>query len=174
MTSLDVREARPGDRDAIMSLYPDAFPEEDLLALLGPLLDETPGVLSLVAEEAGRIAGHAAFTPCRLETGEGAFALLGPLAVAPDRQRAGIGSLLVRQGLARLAGEGVTHVFVLGDPAYYGRFGFTEERGVKPPYPLPEDWRPAWQALAVTPGRAPPSGTLVLPPAWMEKSYWQP
>ena len=169
-----VRAAAETDRSAIAALYPQAFPAEDLLPLLGPLLDETQGVLSLVAEEAGCIVGHAAFTPGGLETGAGAFALLGPLAVAPDRQRAGIGTRLVRDGLARLAEEGVTHVFVLGDPAYYGRFGFAAVQGVAPPYALPEDWLAAWQALALNPGQELPKGTLVLPPAWMEKSYWQP
>jgi len=49
---------------------------------------------------------------------------LAPVAVLPGRRRAGIGSALIREGLKRARRQGHEAVFVLGDPAYYGRFGF--------------------------------------------------
>jgi len=49
---------------------------------------------------------------------------LGPLSVKPSRQRRGIGSQLIREGLDRARDAGWQGVFVLGEPKYYSRFGF--------------------------------------------------
>ena len=49
---------------------------------------------------------------------------LAPMAVLPERQRAGIGSQLVREGLKRLRAASTPFVIVLGHPEYYPRFGF--------------------------------------------------
>jgi len=171
MTSPAIREGTPGDRAEIFALYPRAFPDEDLLPLLRTLLDEI-GVLSLVAIAEGRLAGHVAFTECGISDGERKLALLGPVAVAPERQRQGIGGALIREGLDRLAGRGVSRVFVLGDPAYYGRFGFRPERRVQPPYPLPEEWRDAWQSQPLGEEKPAPAGTLVVPPCWRDPALW--
>jgi len=83
--------------------------------------------LSLVAERAGEIVGHVLFSPVRVEgaAGAGAIVSLGPLAVVPASQRAGVGSALVREGLTRCKQAGHQGVVVLGDPRYYARFGFT-------------------------------------------------
>ena len=128
---MEVRETGAQERAAILALYPRAFPEEDLTGLVDALLGRED-VLSLGAHEAG-LAGHVIFTRC------GAGALLGPLAVNPARQKAGIGSALVRAGLERLATTGVAQVFVLGDPAYYARFGFDRLEGVEMPPPTNPD-----------------------------------
>ena len=124
---VEIRESVAGDRAAIEALYPQAFPDEDLVPLVRALLAEGPAVLSLVAATGSGVAGHVLFTRCGLAGGTGAAALLAPLCVAPARQRQGIGSALARAGLRRLEDEGVGRVFVLGDPAYYGRLGFRPE-----------------------------------------------
>jgi putative acetyltransferase len=79
-----------------------------------------------VAERAGRVVGHILFSPVRIEGEAGAWPALGlgPLAVAPDAQRGGIGSVLVHAGLAICASRPERLVFVLGHPDYYPRFGF--------------------------------------------------
>lgn len=82
-------------------------------------------VLSLVAVDAGAIVGHVLFTPVAL-SGHPEVRCVGlaPLAVTPSRQRQGIGAALVAarlDGCRRLARDSVV---VIGDPAYYGRFGF--------------------------------------------------
>jgi putative acetyltransferase len=100
-------------------------------------------------------------------------ALLGPLAVAPGWQRRGIGTALVRDGLRRLREIGATQVLVLGDPAYYGRFGFRPESGVIPPGPVPPQWREAWQSLALGDG-AVGRGRLDVPPPWRRPELWTP
>ncbi|MBU2487660.1 MAG: N-acetyltransferase [Alphaproteobacteria bacterium] len=174
MHNVEIRQSRPDDLASIEKLYPAAFPEEDLLPLVRQLLAEEPGILSLVAEAGDAMAGHILFTLCAITGSDARAALLAPLGVAPELQRKGIGSALIREGLSRLERDGVTHVYVLGDPAYYGRSGFRTETGVAPPYPLPEEHRDAWQSLGL--GSAPPPvhGKLQLPDVWMQPALWGP
>ena len=171
---IDIRESLPSDLDAIEALYPDAFPDEDLLPLVRELLRETPIVLSLVGIIARSLAGHAVFTTCGTTASTDKVALLGPLAVAPAWQRQGIGTAIVRAGLQQLESAGVTQVYVLGDPAYYGRLGFAPELGVAPPYPLPAEWRGAWQSISLGRAAPPRRGKLSVPQPWLQPSLWAP
>lgn len=86
---------------------------------------------SLVAVDpaSGEIVGHAGFSPIETEM-PGRWFGLGPLSVAPARQRIGVGSALVRAGLAELAGMEAGGVVLVGDPAYYGRLGFAARPGL--------------------------------------------
>jgi putative acetyltransferase len=142
-----IRPAKPADMPAIEVLYTAAFATEDLRPLVRALLALEEGVLSLVAPAPAGLAGHIAFTRCTIRTQAGQVALLGPLAVLPARQRQGIGAGLITAGLAQLRAAGVRHVLVLGDPAYYGRFGFRQEHAIQPTLPVPEAWAEAWQGL---------------------------
>ena len=78
------------------------------------------------------------------------YGALAPLAVIPDRHRQGLGSKLVRSGLENAREFGCHGVLVLGDPAYYGRFGFqaSEAAQVKAPF----QGLPAFQGLALEDG----------------------
>jgi putative acetyltransferase len=174
MHNVQIRQGRPDDLPSIEKLYPAAFPEEELLPLVRQLLAEEPGILSLVAEAGDAMAGHILFTLCAITGSEARAALLAPLAVAPEWQRKGIGSALIREGLSRLERNGVANVYVLGDPAYYRRSGFKPETGVAPPYPLPEEYRDAWQSLGLASAPLPGHGTLVLPEVWMQPALWGP
>jgi putative acetyltransferase len=100
------------------------------------------------------------------------LALLGPLAVLPALQRRAIGTALVHEALLQLAAAEVTRSFVLGDPAYYGRFGFAPEREIAPPLPVPPAWRSAWQSLSLPGAGAVPPGTLSVPSPWHDPSLW--
>lgn len=80
--------------------------------------------LSLVADIDGRIAGVVVFSPVSVEDGAANWYGLGPVAVAPQDQRHGVGGALIRAGLAELAERGAAGCVVLGEPDYYGRFGF--------------------------------------------------
>lgn len=170
--TIKIRDSLANDFAAIESLYPDAFPDEDLLPVVNALLHEEAGVLSLVAVHYNDLIGHIAFTPCSVASTP--VSLLAPLAVATAQHRQGIGSKLVRTGLQRLRESGTMHVFVLGDPNYYGRFGFDAEMQVAPPYPIPEEWRTAWQSLSLIDDAPPLSGTLSVPPAWRQRILWAP
>lgn len=171
---ITLRDSRPDDWTALASLYPQAFPDEQLLPLVQALLDQVPGILSLVGMLDAQVIAHGLFTPGSVSGPSGEAALLGPLAVSPTYQRQGAGSALVHGALQRLEAGGVRQVFVLGDPSYYRRFGFRPEAAVAPPYPLPADWIGAWQSLAL--GDAAPlgSGPLALPRPWLEPALWAP
>lgn len=89
--------------------------------------------LSLVAVEDGEVVGHILFTelPTQVDGREVDAVALAPMAVDPRRQSAGVGSALVREGLARLARDRFEAVIVLGHPAYYPRFGFSAALAAK-------------------------------------------
>ena len=168
---MNIRKAEPADQVALERMYPAAFPDEDLLPLLADLAEEEQ-TLSLVATDDSGVAGHVAFTLC--DVVGTLVGLLAPLAVDPARQRQGIGSALVRDGLQRLADAGIGYVVVLGDPAYYGRFGFSAEASIKPPFELPEEWQGAWQSLALNDSASKLAGPLSVPPAWNHQALWAP
>jgi putative acetyltransferase len=107
------------------------------------------------------VVGHALLT--RLAVGDGAALALAPVAVAPEDQGAGAGSAMVRELLWRAATTGERLVVVLGEPAYYRRFGFVPaaDLGVEGPFAEAGE---AFQALALDgPGSA-PRGRVRYPP----------
>ncbi|CAN0583230.1 unnamed protein product [Ectocarpus sp. 12 AP-2014] len=132
-----------------------------------------PDVLSLVLDQSGEIIGHVVFTPCRIADSRATLALLGPLAIHPNWQKQGLGGSLVREGFARLRKQGVVGVLVLGDPGYYGRFGFAAEHDVLPPFRLPDEWDGAWQSLAFDEADL-GAGTLQVPDVWNDAALWLP
>jgi putative acetyltransferase len=86
-------------------------------------------VLPHVAVIDGRIAGYATFSRVRLEPDNSGWYGLGPVAVEPHLQRNGIGTALIEAGLKILKQRGATGCVVLGEPAYYERFGFAQTPG---------------------------------------------
>lgn len=174
LDKLEIRESGRADTPAIASLYPQAFPDEDLLPLVRDLLQDAAITISLVAATDMQIVGHAIFTRCGVVGSNVRSALLGPLAVAPAWQRRGIGSAIVRTGLRWMKDANVDLVCVLGDPAYYGRLGFVPETHVEPPFRLPTEWSEAWQSQYLDGTAAPYNGKLTVPPQWHEPSLWTP
>ena len=171
---LEIRDSTPSDLDAIESLYPEAFPDEDLIPLVRDLLGDVAVRISLVGAIDSRIVGHAIFTKCGVVGSNVDAALLGPLAVAPAWHRRGFGSAIVRAGLQRLQEMDVSLVCVLGDPAYYERLGFRPESLVEPPFRLPPEWDGAWQSQVIGDKTTPVSGTLSVPQQWLQPSLWAP
>lgn len=146
LPGLQFRQSGPEDRAAIRAVETRAFGRPDEADLSAALLAGPTETLSLVAEEERRILGHLLFS--RLEGADRALAL-APLAVDPDFQRRHIGSGLVRQGLELARMRGWRAVFVLGEPDYYGRFGFRSELAAGADVP----WRgPYFQALGLVDG----------------------
>jgi putative acetyltransferase len=85
--------------------------------------------VSLVAEVGDGVVGHIAFSAASIgDTSEGWF-LLGPVAVRPDHQCEGIGRALVESGISALRARGACGCVLVGDPAFYGRFGFRQHPG---------------------------------------------
>lgn len=167
MTALEQESLRPEDAadwDEIDQVHNLAFGRPDEGRIVRALRACGAARFGVVAERLGRLAGHVLLSEIRIEREGGARAALSlaPLAVRPEFQRLGIGAALVGRALdaARAAGWG--SVFVLGNPAYYGRFGFAAElaRGFECAYACP-----AFQAIELSPGAlSPRSGRIVYPP----------
>ncbi len=149
---IHVRREEPRDRGAVRRVNLLAFGQATEADLVDAVRGR-PGVLSLVAADGEEVAGHILFAPVRIEgVGRERVAVgLGPMAVVPDRQRQGIGSQLVRAGLAECGARGDAVVVVVGHPRYYPRFGFVAagSRGLRCPWPVPDD---VFMALELRPG----------------------
>ncbi|MBU4603530.1 MAG: N-acetyltransferase, partial [Proteobacteria bacterium] len=110
--------------------------------------------ISLVAEIDGRVVGHVAFSPVSISDGATDWYGLGPVSVLPELHRQGIGSALIREGLSRLQKLGARGCALVGDPAYYPRFGFKN-------YPeLVHEGVPPEVFMALPFGEAVPKGTM--------------
>ena len=174
MSALDFREGSQSDRAKILALYPAAFPDEDLTALVSALLAPGLPVVSLIGASGPAVVGNVILTTCSVKQADCDVALLGPLAVAPDRQGQGVGSALVKAGIERMTATGAAKMLVLGDPAYYGRFGFTCETEITPPYQLPDEWRQAWQSIGLRENSSSCGGKLSVPAPWRDRTLWAP
>ena len=121
-----VREEEAGDVEAITNVHRAAFETNAEANLVAELRDEGLFVASHVAIEGDRIVGHALYSRMYVDTDDGPVAAvaLGPIAVVPDRQRAGLGGAVIRAGLEATRARGERLILVLGHPAYYPRFGF--------------------------------------------------
>jgi putative acetyltransferase len=137
-----IRDEAAPDRAGVRRVNERAFGQPAEADLVEALHRAAVEVISLVAEVDGQIVGHILFSPVTLEP-DARKRLLGlaPMAVDPDWQRQGIGSDLVRTGLARAAAAGFDGVVVLGHPAYYPRFGFrpAAQRGLRCEYDVPPE-----------------------------------
>ena len=144
MSVIRVRPERPEDIPAITRVTELAFrahPHSQQTEHFVILALRQAGALavSLVAERDGEIVGHVAFSPVRISDGSAHWYGLGPVAVLPERQGDGIGTALIEQGLSTLRARGAAGCVVLGEPGYYGRFGFEARadcvyEGVPPAY----------------------------------------
>ncbi len=94
--------------------------------------------VSLVAEIDGVVVGHVTFSPVEIADGAQNWFGLGPVSVDPGRQKGGIGTTLVKAGLDQLRKAGANGCVLLGDPGYYGRFGFRHHDALTFPGPPPE------------------------------------
>jgi putative acetyltransferase len=122
---MESRDERAGDEDAIRRVHLEAFGGGLEARLVDLLRERRKAVISLVAEEAGHVVGHILFSPVTIEPRSDCRALgLAPLGVLPANQRTGVGSALIREGLRCSKRAGYDLVVLVGDPAYYTRFGF--------------------------------------------------
>lgn len=94
--------------------------------------------VSLVAELDGSLIGHVAVSPVTVSDGAAGWYGLGPVSVLPQHQRSGVGTRLMRAALQALRERGAAGCMLVGDPAYYRRFGFRPEPGLTYPGVPPE------------------------------------
>jgi putative acetyltransferase len=148
---MKIRNETPDDFTAIYQLHRDAFGQEDEARLVDALREGGWMALGLLVEDAGQVVAHIAFSRLEIRADDGAVSALAlaPVAVTPARQHEGIGAALIQESLAQCAESGHGIVLVLGDPAYYGRFGFSGELA----QPLESEYAcEAFMALELRPG----------------------
>lgn len=153
-----IRAETPGDLPQIREVLTASFPSSAEARLVDALRDAGRLRISLVAVERDQVVGHVAFSPVTLAGTDDGLGL-APVAVAPGFRRRGIADRLIREGLAICKDGGCGFAVVLGDPAYYGRFGFEAARrwGLSDEYGGGD----AFQALEIRPDSIPEAGGLV-------------
>ncbi|MFD7902327.1 MULTISPECIES: GNAT family N-acetyltransferase [unclassified Kitasatospora] len=140
----------PDDAPATRRVHMAAFPGPDEADLVDALRRDPawlPGLSVVAVDDGGLVIGHALLTRLRVGA-DGEGLALAPVAVAPEWQRKGVGELVVRAALSAAEEAGEKLVVVLGDPAYYRRFGFAPARlhEVTGPFEVPEAY---FQTLAL-------------------------
>lgn len=156
---MEIRQERPEDSEGIRQITKAAFEpiehsSQTEAAIVDALRSAGALTVTLVAVADGDIVGHVAFSPVTIDGADKGWYGLGPVSVRPDRQKEGIGGALIREGLARLAQAGAKGCVVLGDPAYYRRFGFENDPDLR------FEGAPAEYFMRLTLDGAAPSGSV--------------
>lgn len=126
---MNIRAETPSDINTIYEITVAAFKNHPISNqteqfIIAALRAADALTISLVAEDAGQLVGHIAFSPVTISDGMEGWYGMGPVSVLPERQRQGIGTALINAGLTslkELRGRGCA---LIGDPNYYTRFGF--------------------------------------------------
>ena len=132
---MKIRPETPADETTIAALITEAFLSADHAAgtealIVNCLRSQSALTLSLVAEESGgHLTGHIAASPVTLD-GRAGWCGIGPVSVRPAYQRQGIGHALMIAAMDQLEQEGANGIVLVGDPGYYGRFGFSSQPGL--------------------------------------------
>jgi putative acetyltransferase len=156
---LEIRPERVGDAAAIRAVTIAAFGQSGEADLIDALRARARPLVSLAAEADGELAGHIMFSPVTHSARSDRLLMgLAPMAVAPTRQRSGIGSALVSAGLDACRRLGAAAAVVVGHPRFYPRFGFAPASrfGLTCEYNVPDDVFMAVElvegALTLSPG----------------------
>ena len=178
---MHIREASALDLNEVLFIEREAFGHGKEAGLVNDLLNDPTAepILSLLAFDNDRPAGHILFTRVRLlgVDQSPSMSILAPLAVLADFKNQGIGGRLIDEGIRILAESGVELVFVLGHPGYYPRHGFKQPAGAlgfEAPYPIPDEHADAWMVQELRSnviGRV--SGKIVCADALNKPEHWR-
>ena len=129
MMKVDIRNERAEDIEQIAAVTIAAFAQAEHSShteqfIVDALRKAGQLTVSLVAVEQERVVGHVAVSPVTVSSGAADWYGLGPISVLPSWQGRGIGASLMKAALSELRNKGAAGCVVLGDPAYYSRFGF--------------------------------------------------
>ena len=141
--NVEIRNEVPADAPAIEAVTISAFRNaphsgNNEQTIVGALREAAQLTVSLVAAAENKVIGHVAISPVSVSAGTPGWYGLGPLSVLPEYQRRGVGARLMREALRTLREKGAAGCVVLGEPAYYGRFGFLADPGLVFPGVPPE------------------------------------
>lgn len=140
---IEIREEQSHDLKAIREVNIHAFGQNQEADLLHKLRQNCNDLMSLVAIIQNQIVGHILFSHATIEGEDRTVHGMGlaPMAVLPEYQRQGIGSELIRNGIARLKSKRCPFIIVLGHAEYYPRFGFepASRYGIRSEWDVPDD-----------------------------------
>lgn len=144
---MQIRLSRAADSQAIRDVHLRAFPTRMEADLVDQLVADGDALVSIVAQDDG-IVGHVLLSRMNVVADGRALDAqgLGPVAVVPNHQRGGIGSALIEAAVREAKSAGTQMLFLLGEPGFYGRFGFTA--AAAKPFESPYAG-PYFQALAL-------------------------
>lgn len=159
------RTERPGDGDEIDEVVYAAFDRPDEADLVLALREQGAISVSQVAEYEGAVIGHLTMSPVLIDGEDLGWLGLAPVSVWPDCQRQGVGSGMIKEAINAANELDWAGIVVLGEPAFYRRFGFrpARELGLSSPYPGVGD---AFMALALK--QPVPRGLVTYHPAFDE------
>lgn len=155
-----IRPEQSDDQAGVRGVHEAAFPTAAEANLVEKLRKSGKAAVSLVAEDEHGIVGHIVFSPVTFDPPLSVAGFgLGPMAVTPGHEKHGVGRRLVQNGLAECHARGACLVVVLGDPSYYGRFGFerASRHGLRNEFGNEE----AFMVFMLDAGAHPPPGTMV-------------
>ncbi|MCF3107855.1 N-acetyltransferase [Niabella sp. CC-SYL272] len=134
-----IRQEKPADIETINAVTKAAFASAPYSSgtesfIINALRKNGQLTLSLVAAEEGVLIGHVAVSPVTISSGAEGWFGLGPVSVLPSKQGSGVGSGLIRAAIDALKELHAAGCVVLGEPSYYGRFGFRSDARLQYPH----------------------------------------
>lgn len=143
---LVIRQENVNDYEQVYNVVESAFEkaehsdgnEQDLVVLLRKSNSFIPE-LSLVAVNENKIIGYILFT--KVKIGDNIELALAPLAVLPEHQRKGIGTMLIKEGHKIAKQLNYNYSIVLGSNKYYSRLGYTSasKYNIKAPFEIEDE-----------------------------------
>lgn len=142
---IHIRPEQATDIEAIAEVHRLAFGEDEEATFVAAIRESDAFIpeLALVAVDTERVVGHALFSKIGIETSNGTVdaLALAPMAILPEYQRQGIGSLLISHGIEICKKHGHRIIIVVGHSEYYPKFGFKPATtyGLKAPFEVPSE-----------------------------------
>ncbi|MEA2015596.1 MAG: N-acetyltransferase [Actinomycetota bacterium] len=170
--NISIKKEEKKDYKGIYKVNKLAFGQENESQLVEKIRkgDKFIPELSLVAEASGRVVGHILFSEIKI-SGSSVFKtlMLAPMAVAPEFQRQGIGTKLIKRGMELASELGYDSIIVVGHKEYYPGFGFKKASSwnIKFPFKVPDE---AFMAVELAGGALEgKSGTVIYPDEFKEE-----
>ncbi|SFW66405.1 GNAT family N-acetyltransferase [Amycolatopsis australiensis] len=167
-----IRRATSADRATIHAIHREAFRREPgVTPVEAPLVDDLRAdgdlvdALSLVAVREGDLVGHLCGSRARVGEDTTSAVGLGPVGVLPAHQAHGVGSALMHAVLGAADALGYGLVVLLGEPAFYSRFGFVAASTLSITAPDP-GWGRYFQARTLTGYTSTQAGAFEYAPAF--------